>query len=368
MKRLDADAVSGAIAGFYQAAYDHAVWPETIEHLCRLFDGSKACICRHGPNLTPDDVVTTPADPVYAKRFIDEHAYQPNPLLEAYEAAPVGVVYNDHDLVGTERLRRSRFWNEWMAPQDMYGGLAGKVMRAGASTWFVDVQRGRHQDGFDGADAELLQTLLPHLRRAAEIGWRFRTNSMLASAFAHLTHGVVMVDGNQQIVSLNAAADAVFTRGDLVCRMGRLASRDTATTRALHQLIADVCRHSDGIPGTGGDLLIRCPHTDLPQLSLSVAPLKGEAAHGDSLAVVFIRELDGDRRDDMVPRLQSLFGFTRKEAEIGAALTTGRSLKEAAARGQIGITTARTHLAAMLRKTHTTGQVQLVALLIRATC
>ena len=369
MARVDIDTVSSAVAGLYEAAYDPSVWPATIEALCRLFAGSKACLCRQGPNLQPSDVISTASDPAYAISFIEEYAYQPNPLMNVFETVPVGLVYSDHALVGREALRRSRFWAEWMAPQDMYGGLAVKLLRSGASSWFFDVQRGRHQEGFDRRDSDLLERILPHLQRAAEISWKSRTSQLLASAFAQLPFAVILVDGHQQIAGMNEAADAILGRGDLGARHGRLATRDVGTTRVLHQLVADACQRVDGLPGVGGELLIAGGGAGRPPLALSIAPLRDVPAEGLSmggLAAVFIRELGHRERPDLGPRLQALFGLTRKEAEVATALVAGSSLKEAAAGSGIGITTARTHIASMLRKTHTAGQVQLVALLTRA--
>ncbi|RJF87022.1 LuxR family transcriptional regulator [Oleomonas cavernae] len=368
MARVDIDTVANAVAGLYEAAYDPSAWPATIEALCGLFGGSKACLCRQGPNLQASDVISTAADPAYAISFIDEYAYQPNPLMNVFETVPVGLVYSDHAMVGRETLRRSKFWTEWMAPQDMYGGLAVKLLRSGASSWFFDVQRGRNQESFDRRDADLLERILPHLQRAAEISWKSRTSKLLASAFAQLPFAVILVDGHQQIAGMNEAADAVLARGDLSARNGRLGTRDLATTRALHQLVIAASKSADGVPGVGGELLIAGAAGRSP-LALSVAPLRDVQAEGlpmGGLAAVFIRELGHRDRPDFGPRLQALFGLTRKEAEVATALVAGCSLKEAAAGSGIGITTARTHIASMLRKTHTAGQVQLVALLTRA--
>src|ERR1700742_4796488 len=114
--------LASVVTGIYDAAYGPGTWDAAIGNLDHLFHGSKACFGRIGPDLQPNDVVATNTDPAFQRRYIEEHAYLPNVLTDAIAAAPIGRVYGDHALVGDGALKRSRFWNEWMAPQDMYGG------------------------------------------------------------------------------------------------------------------------------------------------------------------------------------------------------------------------------------------------------
>ena len=61
--------------------------------------------------------------------------------------------------------------------------------------------------------------------------------------------------------------------------------------------------------------------------------------------------------------LRGLFDLTPKEARLAASLACGRSLKEAAGHQAIQVSTARSYLEEILRKTGTHQQSQLVALL-----
>ncbi len=69
---------------------------------------------------------------------------------------------------------------------------------------------------------------------------------------------------------------------------------------------------------------------------------------------------------DLQPHLQSLFDLSPKEAELAHALLRGLSLHEAALERHVGLATVRSQLASLLRKTGTTRQGQLIALLARA--
>ncbi|MGZ5234400.1 MAG: helix-turn-helix transcriptional regulator [Burkholderiales bacterium] len=64
--------------------------------------------------------------------------------------------------------------------------------------------------------------------------------------------------------------------------------------------------------------------------------------------------------------LRELFGLTRTEAAITAALVEGYGLEQIAARFHVGLGTVRSHLKTILSKTGTHRQAQLVALVSRS--
>lgn len=362
--------LSRIIVDIYEAAYNQSAWINSVESLCGLFHGSKACIARIGPDLQPGDAISTNFDPKFHQLYIEEHADHPNPFADVLFSLPVGMTYSDHALMGDE-LRASRFWNDWMAPQDMYGGIATKLMASDSSIWLFDVQRGRHQSGFEAKDAALLKHLAPHLARAAKINQRFVTMQPLASAFAHLPFGAVLVDGHMRIVASNAAADAIMSRPRslLVQAGGRLASPDAASMSVLQKMVAQVCKLKDEIvPGTGGDLLIRAkPGAGTAHISISVGPLaETEFDSGPFLqrcAAIFIREITLDVQAGFEQQVRNLFGLTGREAMLATSLASGRSIKEAAEDNGVAYSTMRTYLENVFRKTETRQQSQLVALL-----
>src|SRR3546814_6943551 len=84
------------------------------------------------------------------------------------------------------------------------------------------------------------------------------------------------------------------------------------------------------------------------------------------MASVTLHRLQASTCGNTQQRLQSLFGLSGKEAELACALIEGYSLQEAADQRAVGITNVRTQLSSLLRKTGTTRQGQLIALLARS--
>lgn len=362
--------LSGVIDTLYESVSDPSQWQAAIDRLRILFNGSTACLVRSGPDLQPSDAVNSNPDPEFQLRYIEEHAPYPNIYADALGAAPVGLIYSDRALIGDDALRRSRFWNDWLAPQDMYGGLGSKLLASGPSFWIFDVQRGRNQQAFDAEEVALLQLITPHLRRAAELGWRFQATQLLASSYANLPFGVLVVDGQLRVVQSNDVADGIMLRqaSSLRIKSGLLTSRDPKSMTALQKLVADACAFgSDAAPGTGGELLLRASGDDSGiDLAVTVSPAARMQQHyfpQPRQAIIHLRVLTLALPDGFEDHARRLFDLTPAEARLAAALASGLALKDAAIQQGIRFTTARSYLENIFRKTTTRQQSQLVALL-----
>lgn len=365
---VDPQLLASTIEALYEAAYNPDKWRAVVGQLCTLFDGSKACLAPIGPALSPYDPIATNADIEYNKRYLTEHV--DNLLARVVEGLPLGYVYNDHALFGEDRLRGSRFWNEWMRPQDMYDGIAVKLVQTGSSVWFFDVQRGRNQPRFQESDLELLRLLSTHLKRASELGSLFGRQTSLQRSFAYLPFGVVLVDQDLRILECNSAAEQLLDRADglLIRRNGVLTAHSHQHAAQLSKAVAGLCLSTGlTLPVHGTDLLLRSQLEDGPVLALSIGPgtEAGRAVHpfGQQSAVIFIRDLSQQTSGAFTQQIRSLFAMTPREAQLAAALATGQSMKTIAADGAVAYSTLRSTLEHVFRKTGTHQQSELVALL-----
>ena len=360
--------VIACVGSLYQAAHDPASWPDAIEQLRTLFNGSKACLVRMGPERRPGDLIAPNNDPAFQDRYIAEFADEPNIVESALARASVGSAYSDLGFIGQETLRASRLWNEWMAPQDMYGGLTCKLAASQQSSWFFDVQRGRNQAAFDAAELELLKTISPHLARAVEIG---RQAGIAQLVSASLPFAVLAVDAQLRVLARNEAAEQILSdqEGGLFLRRGLLAASDGRSEARLRQLVVDCCAVQSGaLPGPGGDLLIApgSQVNDPATLAVSVAPSMARDIPAIALepcAVVIVRRIVQDMPAGFAETISGFFDLTPQEARVAAGLAGGHALKEIADRIGIRMSTARSHLIRVFYKTGTSQQSELVAML-----
>lgn len=365
------NSIIACVGSIYQAAYDPTFWPNVVESLRGLLDGSTACLVRMGPERRPGDLIAPNNDPAFQDRYIAEFVDEPNIVESAIARAPVGSVYSDLGFIGTETLRASRLWNDWMAPQDMYGGLTCKLTASGQSSWFFDVQRGRRQPAFDDVDLELLKTIAQHLARALDIGRHARIAQLVSSGLSHLPFAVIAVDARLRVLVQNEAAERILSdhHSGLFLRRGALVTSDFRNNIKLQRLVAESCATRPGaLPGLGGDLLIvpGLQSNDPATLAISVGPSMGgdgPAIVLEPSAVIIVRRISQEMPVGFAEAIARFFDLTPQEARVAAALTSGQPLKTVADQAGIRLSTARSHLARVFDKTSTSQQSQLVAML-----
>jgi DNA-binding CsgD family transcriptional regulator len=361
-----AEILAGLIGRIYEAAYEPEYWPSVVVSIRDAFHGSKACLGLLEAPLSTSDVIAPDADPVWTEIYI-EHFLR-NELSNSVSKAPVGIVHNDHTLLGRDTMRRTRFWNEWMAPQDMYGSLVCKLNGRDGNFSFFDIQRGKHQSGFDDADATLFRALVPHLQRADKINRELGGLRSLSRAFQQLPFGALLVSGTMDILVANAAADLIFSEREsgLSSVQGKLAAKSISVANQLEKMVATVCTFQDGVaPGGGGSLLVGS-ETGEPQLILSISAMISPEIYGTSArscALLLLRRPNVQTPQVFQDYMCRSLSLTRKEAAIAYSLAAGATLKETADIENITFGTARTHLEKIFAKTGTRQQSQLVALL-----
>jgi DNA-binding CsgD family transcriptional regulator/PAS domain-containing protein len=363
------DTVISAIDSLLAGALDSEQLPVAIERMRTLFGGSKACFARFGPNMGPDDAIATNPDPELQKLCYGELAAEFVSLAGVVASVPVGQVYQDDELIGRDRFHSTRVWREWMAPQDMYGGMACRTLEGSGSFWFVDVQRGRNQERFDAEDIALFERMSAIARRVAELQRHFGhlkiQRDMARHALDTLSVAILIVDQSLQLVYANAMADDILAHpnGTLNLRAGRLSARSRADQATLRQLVAGSGEKAAMTSSCRNQMLLRAPGGDGQSISVSVAPLPGGygLANGPSDVMLLARPLES--AINLAATAQQLFGLTDAEARFASALASGQSLAEAAEDQGVRISTARTHLARIFQKTGTRQQSQVAALL-----
>lgn len=367
MSNLSIEKISDVVGNIYEAAYDQGLWSNAVEGIRDLIGGSRACIVRVEYDLV--DAVSTELDPEFNCQEAVE-AHRRDPLTVRLNAVPVGTILRRSGVPG-QSYHRSDFWQNWLRPRDMFDGLVCNLASSHKSALELNVHRGSRQDGFSGADIDVLQKLTPHILRAGEIGRSFEKAKALSSAFSHLPFGILLVDGHQRVAHLNEAAEALLRRAEspLSLKSGVVVASDPGDRKQLQRMVVNACSSSDGAtPGLGGTFILPSEHAapETPRLVLSIAPYVNARQYGlasERLAVVMIRELTSRSPDDLIENIRTAFRFTNSEAKLAASLAAGHSLKVSAERQKIQFSTARYYLEQIFQKTRTHRQSELVELL-----
>lgn len=359
--------LSALIEHLYEAAIDSALWPGTASRIAEAFGSISTVVKLHtnGAQVNllecTDNLVVSEREQAWANEW-----HRRDLWVERSVACGMSCVITDEHLVTREEQLHSGFYQEWLCHLGIYHML-GAVFPAGdGAIGVLGIHRAQSAGTYDSTERQRAAFLLPHLQRALRLGQRFTAvsyqHAAALQALDRLDTGVLLVDSTCRIILASAMAETLLRDNpELTVKGGRLLTQH----RALQSLVLAATDTAQvRMTNVGAVLSIVRPHR-LP-LTLEVAPLRPSTSmFGEQrpAALVFIRDPE---TPISVAHLRELFGLTRAEGAVAAALGQGSSLDEIAVMMGVGLATVRSHLKRILAKTGTHRQGEVVALLGRS--
>jgi DNA-binding CsgD family transcriptional regulator len=220
------------------------------------------------------------------------------------------------------------------------------------------IDDGRHS----AAQIAMLNGFRPHLARAgllaARLGLERARNA--AATLEVLGLPVFVLGRSGSVVAVNALAEELSSVL-LPAAHGMLTTTDLAANSLL--------RHAIDNAGSSSQPFVHSiplkATADRGPMILHLVPLRGDAndifSQASSLLVVTSVSMTNPGADGKI--LDALFDLSPSEARLALTLASGSTLKQAATEAGIQLSTARSYLESIFRKTGTHQQSQLVALL-----
>lgn len=308
-------------------------------------------------------------DPFYVDAYVQTYSKISPFLLPGTRARLVpGTVWADSHITRTDSYRASAFYNEWARPQGWDDFVEIGLLRAPDAFTCLVLMRSADAACVQPAEWHLLETLAPHLKRAAEVHQLLAreraAKESLGAGIAAAGFAAFLLSKDYRVIFANAKAEELLRRGDgLCCVHGRL----IAATTALTERIAALTRGAAGIKAGEGDIggTIELPRgAGRPALIAYLFPVKAIrtasifdiARPAVALFVIDPAANFGAR----IERFAKLHGLTAAETKCVEELVRGKGLPAAAARLKISEWTARSHCDSIFIKTATNRQGELI--------
>lgn len=269
----------------------------------------------------------------------------------------------DLDFMTVEGMDRHPYYQEFLAPHGLRW-FAGVKVASGDDLWCLSIQRSIGQGPFSPAALHKLAALSIHLSASAALARAlgFAKAEGALTAFEASGTAAVLLDRHGKAMCSNEAAERLFGP-DIDIRHGRLVSASRDATAALDRTLHDLLWRSSP--------LATAPPVSLPRRSgkpILAYPLWLRGLSSNALApcqaVVVLVDPEGGRCPSE-DALRSLFGLTPAEARLARQVAMGATIEAIAGRMRITYETARNQLKAVLAKTNTHRQAELVSLLAR---
>lgn len=271
-------------------------------------------------------------------------------------------------LMPDRQFERTDFYNEMVRPVGGFHALGIAHQMPTLSSFFT-VCRPKRAGDFDADDLAMMQTLSPHFGTALRVRQRLGTADLGTQgawvALERLNTGVIVVDSMVEVIFANKTAEIMFSARKIRLDRDGLCIGDEAASQRMRHMIR-VCTSGSTLAGGGTIEPSLGPHCGL---RITVTPFRpdriGFEAYGDlgPLALLLVSDPEQEKRKKATA-LQRRFGLTPAEAAFALEIVKGDGRAAAAARLNITVGTARTHLEHIFEKTGVQRQAALVRLIL----
>ncbi len=348
------------IPAIYDAALDPALWSAVMQNCADLVDSHCGVMWWQNLNDHSGQALTYGFDTGAMSQYFSSYL-PPKKFRRRVVSVRVGEIECDRDVMPRQEFERSEFYNDFLKKQlDANAILTSLLWRNRDNIVPFTLCRGTKRPEFEADEKMALATIVPHLTRAVRISLQLGTLQGQSGQATELldrnAHGVLIVDSKGKVLLANVRAETMLRRGDCVCTgMDGIRSVSPSITDRLRATIARAAMGEDG----GA---IALPQADGGMLYALIAPCRPEQSWlrvSEPRVLILLRdaELRPALRADY---LKSIFDLSPAEARVAIKLYQGLDLARAAQALSISRNTARVHLNAILAKTGTHRQAELM--------
>ena len=355
------------VARIYDAALNPELWPEFIEDFADRIDATAGVLAFHNTKAKDLSFIMSFGRNEDLFKEYSEYFVKINPYIEPIKNVP-NFVYSTQTLLEERELVKTEYYNDWLRPQDIHYNAGTIIYRDSARAAVIDMQRPKDMGAFGKDELKHIELFEPHLTRAFQINQKF-WNLLADSEAAHtvldnLQIGVIFIDEDERPIYLNRKAEELTKFGDGVVVKGeKLSAAWHEQTKSLQKLVYQAVQTGMGKGLHPGGTIRVGILEDSPHFVL-VSPFSNNKNDlgftGKRIcAAVFISSPYAPYAVS-VESVKNLFGLTTAEAKLAGELVNGLSVDEIADKFDISRNTARDRLNAVLSKTGTRRQAELI--------
>jgi DNA-binding CsgD family transcriptional regulator/PAS domain-containing protein len=356
----------GLVGAIYDCIPDSSLWESTLDDIRALFDGCFATLAVH--DLPANSVrfsiasgETRLLDTLRATGPGDMIFYSAVPKMELDVPQTVDTIYELQGPGMRQEWLSSRLATEWAIPNRLDDFIWLPVMKQAGRVGSLVVITRTERPQITAEDLELVTVLAPHIRRAVTIGDLFESERRKGEIFRDivdcLTHPVLIVSADMQIIFANLAAEALLQEKVAIRSLrGHLTFPFAHAQRAIAAAV-ETGQNNEFSLGPSG-INVPLSISDLPSVA-HVMPLKQRdpsvRVSQNAAAAIFIAA-PGHAPLPAMDAIAALFGLTAAEKRVASQIAAGRSRQEIALSGGVSDGTIKTQLASIFDKTDTRDQ------------
>jgi len=364
---MDRELVDNAIEQAYDAALGDTGWDDAVCALVRAHRADRAIMFTPSVEQAKGGLWVLHEVPIeIQRRYVYEYRERDLWLAEGISRGEfrAGNTVLGHDLVMPAQLKRSEIYADVLKSAGLFH-LCSSILSDGSDKTtppsLFALFRGERAEPFTTHDQRSFNRTCRHVSRAVRMWFRGTSCRAGASILSDaLDAAAVLLDTDLNVAWMNRSAEDMARSGRLRLHENRLRAV-AGYEHALGPLVARAIKAGAFVDSGTSDAAVTLEF--FPASFCKVTSDCTATPHRPrSQVLMLIRALPGH---NVTASLMSGLHLTRSEADLAVAITDGASLSEHARARGVSISTVRSQLKAVLRKTECRRQSQVVTLVNR---
>lgn len=354
------------IHAVYDAVFDATKLGQALLQLKDIFAANNVTLIL--PTKTGEPVPMLVASEHH--RQCEVYYYQYNHLGSFFDGREREAVFDVFDFVSAEEWREHPLYLEYFRPFNILHTLAVDIGVLGDERASLRIGRDPQSPPFNSSERQVLQILVPHLKRAltasAQRDQSQHLEVLYSQTISRFALATLLLDADGAILHTNDAAEQMLKQQDGLKKVGNKlkASFSRQQTSLQHLLETALALRNEGLWHETAALSLPRPSgaVNLGLVAVPVAP-KGVVQGNPPAVMLYVRDSQGP----LLPEaglLKELFKLTPAEISLTLKLCEGYNLEDACAELDIRRNTGRAHLRAIFSKTNVNRQTELVRLVL----
>jgi DNA-binding CsgD family transcriptional regulator len=349
-----------AIDLIYEAALVPARWRDALGAMEALSGSASGSIIVFSEKDGPRGIASQDVDDTF-QGFLQSDEWKRSVRVQRMIGMKPANFVPIERFVSEEVSRRDPAWQRLRAQGRAHQLCSMAPVASGEIICFTFERMGK-EGPYRSRQASALDRLRPHLVRAGLVAARLALAKAQAAVetLERIGLAAAVIAPSGRVIAANALLDTLAP-ALIPTALGGIAISDSARNAELHEALQSAGR---GLWGTRRLSIAIAGSGEHPPLIVHLLPVRGQAQDIFSGGQVLMVVSAIARKPAPQPELlYALFDLSPAEARLAAALTSGVTLAEIAARNAVSISTLRSQLRSILAKTGARRQAELMQLL-----
>jgi DNA-binding CsgD family transcriptional regulator/PAS domain-containing protein len=362
---------STVVEKIYDAALDQDLWPTALRSISELVGADGAGI--HFADMNRISLGPTNFHSVGFPDSFNRKIFEYAQVWAVQSGLPfwqVGDVRHLPDILSHEELINGKFYKEVISKEDQDDYIGMVAAREGLSLVPMTLATRKSTGSFQPQSLKLAKLLSSHICRSAKISFALELktlqSSILESTLNTIGSGIYLVQRDGRVVFMNESAEKQIARGvGLTITNNRITPKDET---AAAQFAAAMSDKIDEISPQAISIALPDEHGGMLATIMPLNKGLRQSLTGGANPAVFAIFVQNPTAPLPSPGegFAKLYGLTQGESRTLMALSMSQGPQDAANILGISIATVRSHLQHIFTKTNTSGQSELMQLMMRS--